>query len=401
MVSVINPHEAQKEWRAAKREPAVQLYLSSVEGAAPDVVGGRAGGSPIELSVVPVTDWIFPEALEGHTAAIIQVDADSGASVKRFQKLADCVSTPLIAACYEPPLALVRALLRSGAHDVVPLPLSIEDIEAALLPLRAEISKHHETAPVKTGKLVTVLKSVGGVGTTSLLSQLAIRFAQIESEYDREVCLLDLDLQFGDVAFQLGVQPRHTFLDLLEAGPRLDGDLLRATLTDHTSGLKIVAAPAEMLPIESIPVEQLMRVVELARREFKTVFVDLPTNWTNWSLSMVAQSDLILLVTDLTVAGLHRAKRQLDLLESQGLGNLDIRIVVNRYEKALARTIRPADVHDALRREIGFTVINDQALMRSAIEQGVPIAELKRKSTLGADIEKLNTGVAAALELER
>lgn len=400
-MSVINPHEAQMEWRANKREPAVQLYLSSMDGAEPDIVGGRAGGFPIELSVVPVTDWIFPDALEGHTAAIIQVDADSGASMKRFQKLAEAVATPLIAACYEPPLALVRTLLRSGAHDVVPLPLSIEDIEAALLPLRAELSKRQEAAPVKTGKLATVLKSVGGVGATALLGQLAIRFAQIEGEYDREVCLLDLDMQFGDVAFQLGVQPRHTFLDLLEAGPRLDGDLLRATVTDHASGLKIIAAPSEMMPIEALPVEQLMRVVELARREFKTVFVDLPTNWTNWSLSMVAQSDLILLVTDLTVAGLHRAKRQLDLLDSQGLDNLDVRIVVNRYEKSLARSIRPADVHHALGREIGFTVVNDQVLMRSAIEQGIPIAELKRKSTLGADIEKLNTGVAAALELER
>lgn len=400
-MSVINPHEAQKEWRANKRESAVQLYLSSMDGVAPDIVGGRASGFPVELSVVPVTDWIFPDSLEGNTAAIIQVDADSGASVKRFQKLAETVSTPLIAACYEPPLALVRALLRAGAHDVVPLPLGLEDIEAALLPLRTELSKRNETAPVKTGKLATVLKSVGGVGATALVSQLAIRFASIESEYDREVCLLDLDMQFGDVAFQLGVQPRHTFLDLIEAGPRLDGDLLRATVTDHSSGLKIIAAPSEMMPIEALPVEQLMRVVELARREFKTVFVDLPTNWTNWSLSMVAQSDLILLVTDLTVAGLHRAKRQLDLLASQELDNLDIRIVINRYEKALARSIRPADVHQALGREIGFTVVNDQALMRSAIEQGVPIAELKRKSSLGADIEKLNTGVAAALGLER
>jgi len=400
-MSVINPHEAQTEWRASKREPAIQLYLSSIEGAAPEIVGGRASGFPIELSVVPVTDWIFPDSLEGDTAAIIQVDADSGASMKRFQKLAETVSTPLIAACYEPPLALVRTLLRAGAHDVVPLPLSLEDIEAALAPLRAEISKRQDAAPVKTGKLATVLKSVGGVGATALLSQLAIRFAQIEAEYDREVCLLDLDMQFGDIAFQLGVQPRHTFLDLLEAGPRLDGDLLRATVTDHPSGLKIIAAPSEMMPIEALPLDQLMRVVELARREFKTVFVDLPTNWTNWSLSMVAQSDLILLVTDLTVAGLHRAKRQLDLLAAQGLDNLDVRIVVNRYEKALARNIRASDVHQALGREIGFTVVNDQALMRSAIEQGVPIADLKRKSTLGADIEKLNTGVAAALELER
>ena len=73
-----------------------------------------------------------------------------------------------------------------------------------------------------------------------------------------------------------------------------------------------------MMPLEGLSNEHLMQIVELATREFGTVFVDLPTNWTNWSLSLVARSDLVLLVTELTVAGLNRAKRQLNLLEFAG-----------------------------------------------------------------------------------
>ena len=157
------------------------------------------------------------------------------------------------------------------------------------------------------GRFSSVIKSVGGVGATALLSQLAIRFAQHEAAHGREACLIDLDVQFGDVAFQLGLQPKLSLADLLEAGARLDGDLLRATTTDHPSGVKVIAAPSEMMPLEGIPNEQLLQIVELAAREFGTVFVDLPTNWTNWSLSLVARSDLVLLVTELTVAGLNRA----------------------------------------------------------------------------------------------
>src|SRR5206468_844340 len=108
--------------------------------------------------------------------------------------------------------------------------------------------------------------------------------------------------------------------------------------------------------------------VDLAMKEFGTVFVDLPANWTNWSLSLVARSDLVILVTELTVAGLARAKRQLELLASQGLQNLDVRIVVNRYEKGLAKTIRPSDVREALGRDIGYTIGNDFALVRTAID---------------------------------
>jgi pilus assembly protein CpaE len=311
------------------------------------------------------------------------------------------VSTPLIAAVYEPPLALVRSLVRAGAHDVIPLPISVDELEASLALLKEELAKRQSVAAASTGKLVSVVKGVGGVGATALVSQVAIRFVQSEADKSREACLIDLDLQFGDVAFQLGLHPKFSLLDLLEAGPRLDGDLLRATCTEHPSGLKVIAAPADMMPIEGMPTDHLLRIIELARREFDTVFVDLPTNWTNWSLSLVAQSDLVLLITELTVAGLSRAKRQLMLLESQDLGNIDARIVINRYEKALGRMVRPADVRQTLGRDVSFTVANDFPLMRAAIDRGVPIGELKRKSALGKDLDALEAGIAAALGLER
>lgn len=400
-MSLINPNETQRNWKASKREPAIQVYVSDLDGAIPELMTAKVAGYPVELNTVPVTDWIDPEALKGATAAVIQVDADSPASLKRFDKLARTIKTPLIAAAYNPPLALVRSLLRTGAQDVIPLPITVEELEAALVPLRAKMSERAEALPVSTGKLVSVIKSVGGVGATALLCQLAVRFARRESACARQACLIDLDLQFGDVAFQLGLNPKFSLVDLLEAGPRLDAELLGATTTEHSSGLHVLAAPPDMMPIEGMPTEQLMRVIELARREFDCVFIDLPTNWTNWSLSVVAQSNLVLLVTEQTVAGINRAKRQLMLFESQDLGDLDVRVIINRFEKGLTKTIRPADIHAALGRDAGYTIANDFQLMRTAIDRGVPIDELKRKSALGKDLDTLDVGLAAALGLER
>jgi pilus assembly protein CpaE len=156
-----------------------------------------------------------------------------------------------------------------------------------------------------------------------------------------------------------------------------------------------------MMPLEGISSEHMLRIVDMATREFGTVFVDLPTNWTNWSLSLVARSDLVVLVTELTVAGLHRARRQLDLLKSQDLGGLDVRVVVNRFEKALTRTISLADASKALGLEVGYTVTNDPQLVRSAIDRGVAIDEIKRKTALSKDLGVLDAGLAAALGLER
>ncbi len=387
-MSVITPHETAHNWKADKRERAVLFYLSGAEGDAAELATARVAGLPVNLSILPTSDWINPEELAGAAAAVVQVDADSAASIKRFQKLAAVTETPLIAASYEPPLALVRSLIRSGAHDVVPLPLSFEDVATSLAPLTEQLRQQAKAATAN-GKVVSIIKSDGGVGATALLTQLAIRFAQQEVAQHREACLIDLDLQFGDVAFQLGMQPKLSVADLLDAGTRLDGDLLRATTSDHASGLKVISAPADMMPLEGISNEHVLRIVELATREFGTVFIDLPTNWTNWSLSLIARSDLVILVTELTVAGLHRARRQLNLIQSQDLGPLDVRVVVNRFEKSLARTISLADASNALGREVGFTVANDFALMRMAIDRGVPLDEVKAGNNIQQALSKL------------
>jgi pilus assembly protein CpaE len=109
----------------------------------------------------------------------------------------------------------------------------------------------------------------------------------------------------------------------------------------------------------------------------------------------------VLLVTELTVAGLHRARRQLDLLQEQGIDNVELRVVVNRFEKSLFRTVKPIDVQKVLGREVAYTVANDQPLIDAAIDRGVLIDEIKRKSALSRDLDALDNGLAAALGLER
>jgi len=400
-MSVINPNETSASWRAHRRELTVHLYLSGADGDAAALVGARVAGFPLNLNLVPVADRIDPEELAGAAAAVVQVDPGVPSSVERFTALASVTRTPLIAAAYEPPLALVRALVRAGAHDVVPLPLDIGDLETSISPIREQLSRRVEAEQTANGKVVSVIKSLGGVGATALTAQLAIRAAENEAAHGREVCLMDLDVQFGDAAFQLGLQPTLTLADLLEAGDRLDGELLKAMMTAHPSGLKVLASPPAMMPLDAVTSEQLIGAMECAKREFGTVFLDLPSNWTNWSLSLLAQSDLVLLVTELSVAGLNRARRQLDLIREQDLASLDLRLVVNRFEKTILRTVRPSDVQRALGRDIAYTIANEPGVMRPASERGLPIAEIKRRSTVGKDIDTLDAGIAGAFGRER
>ena len=398
----MNQQETAKAWRLQGREAEVQLYLSAAEGDVGALIGARVLGLPLSLNIVPVSDWIDASDLGRAAVAVVQVDADSSASVKRFERLvAGVADTPVIAAAFEPPLALVRSLLRSGAHDVLPLPLSLDDLETSIAPLAEQVQQKEVQALASSSRLVTFCKARGGSGATAIASQLACRFAAREAAAGREACLLDLDVQFGDVAFQLGLHPKFSLSDAIAAGVRLDGELLRSITTPHPSGLSVLSAPEEMLPLEALNNDQVLGVVERAQRAYGTVFVDLPANWTHWSLSLAARSDLILMIADLSVAGLRQARRQLDLLEEQDLGNVPLEIVLNRYEKSLFGSVKQADVVKALGREARFTVANDPATVTGAIERGVTVDEIKRRSAFGSDLDRIDKALVSLLGLER
>jgi pilus assembly protein CpaE len=400
MMSVHSPDKSNAQWMANTGPAPVRLLLAGVDGDVSELVGARAAGFPLELVIVETAQPVDNSILEGAAAAVVQVTEGDELSIARFKKLAEG-PVPLIAAAYEPPLAFVRSLVRAGAHDVVPLPLDLAELETALDPIRRMVDSRGPRRRAGHQKIVAIIKSEGGVGATSLLGHLATRFAECESNSGRTACLIDLDVQFGDVAIQLGLQPKLTFADLLDAGKRLDGEMLKSVAIKHPSGLNVISAPRDIMPLESLNSDQVISILDLATAEYGTVFVDLPANWTNWSLSLLARADLVLMVTELRVPSLHRARRQLDLLASQDLTNLDVRIILNRAETGFFRTLGPADAERALRKPISFTVSNDHATMSQAIDRGVPLAEVKKKCALVKDIETMERGVAAALGLER
>jgi pilus assembly protein CpaE len=377
----------------------VRLLLAGVEGEASALVGAKVAGFPLDLVIAEPAAPIDPSVLSGAAAGVIQVSEGDEKSIARFKALA-AGSVPLIAAAYEPSMSFVRSLVRAGAHDVIPLPLDADDLETALDPIRRMVASQGPRQRAGHQKVVTIIKSEGGVGATSLLGQMAARFAERERDVGRDACLIDLDVQFGDAAIQLGIDPLLTFHDLLDAGKRLDGEMLRSVAIQHSSGLRVISAPREIMPLEAMTSEQILSVIDLATAEYGTVFVDLPANWTNWSMSLLARSDLILMVTELRVPSLHRARRQLDLLASQDMGELDVRVILNRTEKGLFRSLGPADAERVLRRPISFTIANDHATMSQAIDRGVPLSEVKRKCPLVKDIDTLEQGVSAALGLE-
>ncbi len=187
-MSMHSPDGISTQWMADTGPAPVRLLLAGVEGEANSLVGAKVAGFPLDLIIVDPAEPVDPSVLTGAAAAVVQVNSDDPTSVARFEQLAKG-ELPLIAAAYEPSLSFVRKLVRAGAHDVVPLPLDPAELETALDPVRRMVAAQRSRARAGQQKIVTMIKSEGGVGATSLLGQLATRFAAGEAKADgKSVC---------------------------------------------------------------------------------------------------------------------------------------------------------------------------------------------------------------------
>lgn len=368
-----------------------------VDRLGPDV-GGTALSGVTTLPVPPASPLPLAKLADARLI-VLEVDTDSAASMQRLIETRDAFPSQIvIAAIRNPTVSLVRALVHQGVADVVSLPF--ERAEVLQVALDALARHDAQTKPATTSApLLSVVRSIGGCGATTIATHVAAALAK-ELNGGAGVCLADLDIQFGTACDYLGVTPHGRLDDLLDAGARLDEDLLQSVAVAVEDQLSVIAAPDGILPLEQVDVDQLLRVIALLRQRFAAVVLDLPADWTNWTLSAAAQSSAILMVVETTLPSIRQAKRRLDLFRSVGIEDSAIAIVVNRAEKRLFGTIDLADVSNTLGREVLGSVALDQQLVSAAQNQGKLVGAFRAKSRFATDIARL-AQVLASGQLQR
>ena len=329
---------------------------------------------------------------------VIEVEPDNGQSTARLTAIRERFpKLPVVAAIEGASLPIVRTLVRQGIADVVALPFDVPELLQACLDVLA-VSEERAEPDVALAPVTAVARSIGGCGATSIATHLAADLAEHDAS-GRGTVIVDMDLQFGSVADFRGVRTRGSRAGLLEARVRLDEDLLRSMIGDAGNGLHLIAAPDTIMPLESVNPDSLLKLIHALRRQFSHVVLDLPANWTNWTLSAALGADAIVLVVELSIASLRQAKRRIDLFRTVGIDDKAVQVVVNRVEKRLFRTISLDDVSETL----GLPVLGSVALEAPAVSvaqnQGMLTHQVHRKSRFASDIadlgERLRGGVLA------
>lgn len=324
--------------------------------------------------------------LDNAQCVVLEVDPQSDLSLERMERLRRShPSLPLIVATENADLKLTRLLLRQGVFDVVSLPFDV----AELLPQIMEACASQADTSVPTGSpMASIFGATGGVGATTVITHLAAAIAR-DPRCPRSCCIVDLDLQFGDVANYFGVTPSTSVLDLLEAGERLDDEMVRDAAIDTGRGPFVLGAPSTISPIEEVDIDRLLRLLELVRQRFDFVLLDLPGAWTNWALSAAMACRKTFVLTDQTINGIRQAKRCLELFRSVEIPVGDVGVIVNRMERRLLQGISTDDIENALGREVVRTLSLEKSGIAEAQDQGLLLEEVARKARFSRDVADL------------
>ena len=218
--------------------------------------------------------------------------------------------------------------MRSGVRDFLQKPYD----RGELFSLIARISSDHAPKPcarTATGKLLVVLGTKGGVGTSTVAVNLAVRLAQIPG---KKTALFDFSRPLGDVAGLLDLTPKFQVRDALENFRRLDATMLGGLLTPHKSGLRVLCGAARLEDWQSAPFQAIERIVEMAQQSFDFAVMDLGSfysaEWQN-----VLQAAEVLLVSEADLPGLGKLNRHLASLANLKVSSTSVRLVINRWHR--------------------------------------------------------------------
>lgn len=299
---------------------------------------------------------------------------------------------PVVATAATMSTSSLRRLLRDGVHDFLPQPLSAADVRDAVE--RAVASVQSQRGHGRASPVLSFIRAAGGMGATTLAVHTAFALLHDEVGARRDVCLIDLDLQFGNAALYLDLENGRGLVDIIRTPGRLDGALLRGAMAQHKNGLSILTAPNIPVPLDALQPDVTTRILDVARQEFDVVVVDLPHALSTWTESVLAMSTNVFLVTQLTVPALRQARRLLDLLQEEGHYALPLSVILNRYVHTWGDSIDVKQAEKALGRKVDFTIANDFELVMSALNQGVPAEQIRKRSKFCKQMRSMADAIA-------
>lgn len=306
-----------------------------------------------------------------------------------------------------------RSAMLAGVREFLPKPFKGTDLIAAIRRVHefqqrklaaAAASKQNAAQaatgtgapappPAHMGKVITVVSGKGGVGKSVVATNLAV----LLSRHQRgRVVLVDLSLQFGDVAALLDITTERTIADLAANDAVADREVVQDVLVDGIDGIKVLLAPSRPELADYVTTTHLRALMNELRQSFDLVVVDAPAYLNEITLDTVENSDRVVVMTDFSVTGVKNTRLALTVLEVLHVPPERIAVVANHRDDAGVLELERAQVEGFLKTPIAAEIPFDPGVIGASVSRGIPFVSSSPNSSSARALED----VARALGLE-
>jgi pilus assembly protein CpaE len=227
------------------------------------------------------------------------------------------------------------------------------------------------------GKVIAVFGSKGGAGSSTFAVNFAIA---LRDETKERVALVDANFEFGDVGVFLNLPNSRTIADMAGEKTEIDEDLLDGTMASHTSGVKVLLAPARPEMAELIKVEHLKRIMDLLHNSFDYIVVDLWKSFQEATVFFLDVADQIVLISTSDIPAVKNAKLFFELTEALSYPPEKTFFVLNREDGRSGITVK--DIQASIKHQVGMSLPKDERTSTLALNRGVPFVLAQRNVPL-------------------
>jgi pilus assembly protein CpaE len=349
-----------------------------------EILEGLAGHPALDLvGVSPNVADAIGALAGGHLDVVLHATGSSQLPVDELATIKEHTAASVIVIASGECSELLDQALEAGLADVLPLPQLTENVVFAIRKASHAGRRGPHEAGARQGRVVTVFSPKGGTGKTAISVNLAAAFAK---QHKKLTLLLDLDLQFGDAAIMLGIEPEKTIYDLVVAPGELDSDKLAGYTTRHTSGLDILPAPLRPEDAELVTEAKLARLLEVARGSYDAIVVDTSPFFHGPMLATLDRTGDLLLVCGMDVPTIKNVRLSLQTLELLSFPPERIRVLLNRSNSNVG--INRGEVERALDTKVQFHLPSDRAVPL-AVNRGTPVVLSDSGSDFARALAKL------------
>ena len=310
---------------------------------------------------------------------VINLDPNAAETLKKisqYPKAFPGVSFLLMSQTVDP--NVLMEAMHLGIKEFIPLPVPEEKFAAAM----ERISQMH--GGNKTAKIIHVVPTMGGCGSTTIACNVAASLAQ-----ENKSVLLDMDLIRGGCATYFDLRPKYTIADVMDSADKVDRQLLDNALTTHAaSKLSVLARPDMPEDTQRVNQAGLNRLIGILGRTFENVVIDSLMSISPIYASLLNAADFNVIVLQLNVPSVRNTERFVTALRRMGIAPEKIRVVVNRYVKK-GWDIEPAEVERALGIKLQWLIPNDFKNAIAAINYGEPVVLRSPKTEITQSLNSL------------